>query len=63
VQVSCNLTDVAATPLHRVVGVIRAMAARRGVALEGCELIGLLPRRALLDLAGAVFGTDDEAGT
>jgi len=63
VQVSCNLTDVAATPLHRVVGVIRAMAARRGVALEGCELIGLLPRRALLDLAGAVFGTEDEAGT
>jgi glutamate formiminotransferase len=39
------------------------MAARRGVGVEGCELIGLLPRRALLDLAahefGATAGTDD----
>jgi glutamate formiminotransferase len=63
VQVSFNLTDVAATPLHRIVGLVRAMAARRGVGVEGCELIGLLPRRALLDLAahefGATAGTDD----
>jgi glutamate formiminotransferase len=56
VQVSFNLTDVAATPLHRVVGLVRAMAGRRGVAVEGCELIGLLPRRALLDLAAHEFG-------
>jgi glutamate formiminotransferase len=60
VQVSFNLTDVAATPLHRVVGLVRAMAERRGVAVEGCELIGLLPRRALLDLAAHEFGDDRE---
>jgi glutamate formiminotransferase len=58
VQVSCNLTDVTATPLHRVVGLIRTMAARRGVAVEGCELIGLLPRRALLDLAAHELGIE-----
>jgi glutamate formiminotransferase len=61
VQVSCNITDVAATPLHRVVGLIRAMAARRGIGVEGCELIGLVPRRALLDLAAHELGLVPEA--
>jgi glutamate formiminotransferase len=59
VQVSCNLTDYAATPLHRVVGLVRAMAARRGVTLEGCEVIGLLPRKALTDLLAHEMGTFD----
>ncbi len=61
VQVSCNLTDVAATPLHRVVGLIRAQAARHGVGLESCELIGLLPRRALRALAAHEFGLEPDA--
>jgi glutamate formiminotransferase len=47
VQVSCNLTDPQATPLHRVVGAIRALAARAGVATLGTELIGLVPRSVL----------------
>jgi glutamate formiminotransferase len=47
VQVSCNLTDPQATPLHRVVGAIRGLAARAGVATRGTELIGLVPRSVL----------------
>lgn len=47
VQVSCNVTDVAATPLHRIVSLVRAQANRAGVAVSECELIGLVPREAL----------------
>jgi glutamate formiminotransferase len=56
VQVSCNLTDVAATPLHRVVALVRELAARAGVAVEGTELIGLVPRAALLATAETELG-------
>ena len=50
-QVSMNLTDFRKTPLHRVVEMIRAEAARYGVAIESSELIGMLPQEALLDAA------------
>ncbi|MBC5810461.1 MAG: glutamate formimidoyltransferase [Candidatus Eremiobacteraeota bacterium] len=55
-QISCNITDVHATPLHRVVGLIRTHAARYGVGIEGCELIGLIPRAALNSLAAHELG-------
>ena len=55
-QVSCNITDASATPLHRVVGLVRALAARHGVAVAGCELIGLVPRAALQTLAEYELG-------
>jgi glutamate formiminotransferase len=51
VQISCNLTEPEATPLHRVAGLVRQAAARRGSALESCELIGLVPRAVLRTLA------------
>jgi glutamate formiminotransferase len=57
-QVSCNITDVDATPLHRVVGLVRTLAARRGVGVAGCELIGLIPRGALEELAAYELGID-----
>ena len=43
VQVSMNLTDYSRTPIHRVVETVRSEAARHGVAVVGCELIGLAP--------------------
>jgi glutamate formiminotransferase len=55
VQVSCNVTDPAATPLHRIVGLTRAFAARAGVAIARTELIGLVPRRVLEDLVSHAF--------
>ncbi|HEY0799152.1 MAG TPA: hypothetical protein VGD50_08375, partial [Candidatus Baltobacteraceae bacterium] len=57
-QISCNFTDYAATPLHRVVGVITRIARRHDVAVAGCELIGLIPRAALAAFAAHVLGTD-----
>lgn len=47
VQISCNVTDVDAVPLHRIAGLVRRIAARSGARVDGCELIGLVPRRAL----------------
>lgn len=43
VQVSMNLTDFSRTPIHRVVETIRSEAARHGVPVVACELIGLAP--------------------
>ena len=55
VQVSCNITDVAATPLDRIVGLVRVLAARDGVAVASTELVGLVPRGALADVAARRF--------
>jgi glutamate formiminotransferase len=51
-QVTTSLTDFEVTPVHAVFNAIRDEAARAGVEVEGSELIGLIPRRAL-DLAGS----------
>ena len=58
VQVSFNITDFAATPLYRVVELVRALAAEHGVRVVRSELIGLMPRRALLDTAAYYAGDD-----
>jgi glutamate formiminotransferase/formiminotetrahydrofolate cyclodeaminase len=50
-QVSMNLVNVEATPIHRVVALIESEAARHGAAISGCEVVGLVPERALLDAA------------
>ncbi len=50
-QVSMNLTDYRHTPIHRVVEMIRAEAARYGLSVTRCEVVGLLPAQALLDSA------------
>ncbi|MBD5635103.1 MAG: glutamate formimidoyltransferase [Candidatus Eremiobacteraeota bacterium] len=55
VQVSCNVTDPSATPLHRVVELTRILAARGGVAIVRTELIGLVPRRVLGDVVSRAF--------
>lgn len=43
VQVSMNMVNYRETPIHRVVETIRFEAARHGVPITGCELIGLAP--------------------
>ncbi len=55
VQVSLNITDAQATPLARVIRLVRASAARAGVAVKRCELIGLVPRAALADFVASEF--------
>jgi glutamate formiminotransferase/formiminotetrahydrofolate cyclodeaminase len=46
-QISCNVTDFRAAPLLEIYGAARALAAARGLAVEGSELIGLIPEEAL----------------
>ncbi len=50
-QVSMNLVNTEATPIHRVLALVRAEAARWGAAVSGCEVVGLIPEAALLDAA------------
>jgi len=53
-QVSTNVTDLSLTPVHRAFEAGRACARRRGLRVTGSELIGLMPKQALLD-AGAYY--------
>ena len=46
-QVSINLTDFEQTPLHRVFERVKNEAERRGCAIMGSEIIGLVPRKAI----------------
>jgi glutamate formiminotransferase len=46
-QVSMNLTDFEATPIHRVFETVRSEAERHGVPVVGSEIVGLIPRKAL----------------
>jgi glutamate formiminotransferase/glutamate formiminotransferase/formiminotetrahydrofolate cyclodeaminase len=52
VQVSMNLTDYEVTPLHFAFKAVQEGAQKRGVAVAGSELVGLIPRRALRMAAG-----------
>jgi glutamate formiminotransferase len=47
VQVSMNLTNYEATPMHVVFDAVAREAARHGVAVRASELIGLVPQAAL----------------
>lgn len=55
VQVSLNVEDWAAAPLHELVATIEREAAKRGLALGGSELVGLMPAGAALAAAGAAL--------
>ncbi|MFM7231784.1 MAG: glutamate formimidoyltransferase, partial [bacterium] len=50
-QVSMNLVNVEATPIHRVLALVRDEAARHGAAISGCEVVGLVPEAAMLAAA------------
>ena len=54
-QVSMNLIDVAATPLHRVVREVERLAAEHGAAVAGGELVGLMPASVAAAAAGAAL--------
>lgn len=50
-QVSMNLVNTEATPIHRVLALVREEAARRGAMISGCEVVGLIPSYAMFDAA------------
>lgn len=53
-QVSMNITDIATTPLHVAFDEVCRAAAERGVRVTGTEIVGLVPKRTLID-AGKYF--------
>jgi glutamate formiminotransferase len=46
-QVSINMTDFEATPLHLVFETVKREAERYGVPVIGSEIVGLIPKKAL----------------
>ncbi len=58
VQVSLNVTDHAATPLYRIVELVRRLAADAGVAVQCSELIGCIPRSAVETTARYFLGIE-----
>lgn len=48
-QVSMNITDMAQTPLHVAFDEVTRAAAARGIRVTGTEIVGLVPKRALVD--------------
>ncbi|WP_304952380.1 glutamate formimidoyltransferase [uncultured Alistipes sp.] len=53
-QVSMNITDIAVTPLHVAFDEVCRKADARGVRVTGTEIVGLVPKRALVE-AGKYF--------
>ncbi|MCP3964508.1 MAG: glutamate formimidoyltransferase [bacterium] len=53
-QVSLNITDMRATPVHKVFEEVAGKARARGLRATGSELVGLIPLQAMLD-AGRHF--------
>ena len=48
-QVSMNITDIDATPLHIAFEEVSRAAAARGLRVTGAEIVGLVPKKVLLD--------------
>src|SRR5437773_1792889 len=48
-QVSMNLTDIEETPLHAAFDACCESAARRGLRVTGSEIVGMVPKKSLVD--------------
>lgn len=53
-QVSMNITDINATPLHKAFEEVCRAADARGLRVTGTEIVGLVPKKSLMD-AGRYF--------
>lgn len=53
-QVSMNITDINATPLHKAFEEVCRAASARGLRVTGTEIVGLVPKKSLID-AGKYF--------
>ena len=58
-QISMNITDVNATPLHEAFEACRQSANNRGLRVTGSELVGLVPLKVLTE-AGKYFLTQQQ---
>ena len=48
-QVSMNITNMNVTPLHKAFDEVSRAAAARGLRVTGTEIVGLVPKRAIID--------------
>lgn len=48
-QVSMNITDSSLTPLHKAFDEVSRAARERGVRVTGAEIVGLVPKRAIIE--------------
>ena len=48
-QVTMNITDIDATPLHVAFDEVSAKAEKRGIKVTGTEIIGMVPKRVLIE--------------
>lgn len=48
-QVSMNITNISVTPVHVAFDEVCEKAAARGVRVTGAEIVGLIPKRVLID--------------
>ncbi|MBK7394616.1 MAG: glutamate formimidoyltransferase [Chloracidobacterium sp.] len=48
-QVSMNITNLAETPLHIAFEEVREKARNRGLRVTGLEIVGLVPKKAIID--------------
>jgi glutamate formiminotransferase/formiminotetrahydrofolate cyclodeaminase len=61
-QVSMNLTNISVTPLHVAFDEVVRAAAARGIRVTGTEIVGLVPKRTLIE-AGRYFLEKQERST
>lgn len=59
-QVSMNLTNYTVTPIHIAFEEVKKEATRLGIAVNGSEIVGLVPLQALLD-AGRFYSANKES--
>ena len=48
-QVSMNITSIAVAPVHKCFDEVCRCATNRGVRVTGCEIVGLIPKKVLID--------------
>ncbi len=48
-QVSMNITNISQTPLHIAFEEVARCANNRGIKVTGCEIVGLVPKKVLID--------------
>ena len=48
-QVSMNLTNISVTSLHTAFEEVCRAAGNRGIRVSGCEIVGLIPKKVLID--------------
>lgn len=63
VQVSMNLENYMKTPIYRVFETVKREALRYGVPVVGCEIVGLVPSAALIDVAEWYLQLEDFKST